>query len=310
VYKMSAPQLPDKAVLGPGFEIGNDPSLSFFFDDDRGNVIDVQSVANANDWNLQSVLCLPTQMTLYGLGLDLDGAPRIFDCAQKQAKDEYYQLKKDATSIAKDINVPHGIGTGITREIIQKIIAKETEPEPKRTGLYFFDFDMLLSQFNGLDFPIIDVLPTQEWFEQYAKYLFSDTIDEEPEDGRLTLLKRMFQVIGPERIYIITANPYAGADFTLGTGRVVPWFVDKFIGLLQVLLPSFIPTHLVYANTKVQSKSTKIMQILESRPKGGARLKTRKTKRTKSKVRKTRSRTRSKTSRRSRCSRKKSRRLS
>ena len=302
---MSAPQLPDKAVLGPGFEIGNDPSLSLFFDDDRGNVIDVQRVANENDWNLKSVLCLPTQMTLYGV----DGEPRIFDCAQQQDKDDYYTLKKNDTTIAKDINVPHGIGTGITREIIQKIIAKETEPEPKRTGLYFFDFDMLLSQFNGLDFPIIDVLPTQEWFEQYAKYLFSDTIDEEPEDGRLTLLKRMFQVIGPERIYIITANPYAGADFTLGTGRVVPWFVDKFIGLLQVLLPSFIPTHLVYANTKVQSKSTKIMQILESRPKGGAR-KTRRTrsnaKRTKSKTR----RTRSKTSRRSRCSRKKSRRLS
>ena len=312
---MSAPLPPlrPRAMYGSEFVFPTDPSTHLFFDDDRGNVNDVQGVANNLDynWNLSSVLCLPTHMTLYGLG----GGPRNFDCAKQQDKDEYYTLKKnDSISIAKDIADPYDIGTGITREIIQKIIEKETEPEPKRTGRYFFDFDMLLSQFNGgMKCPEkgADANPAPEWVGQYAKYLFSDCIGAEPENGRLNLFKTMFEAIGPERIYIITANPYASTTYILpSSGRVVTWCFDIFVRLLQVLLPSFIPIHLVYANIKVQSKSTKIRYILDSRLKGGARSKARKTKRTKSKtrktrskairIRKTRSRTRSKASRRSR----------
>ena len=309
---MSAPLPPlrPRAMYGSEFVFPTDPSTHLFFDDDRGNVIDVQGVANNLDynWNLSSVLCLPTQMTLYGLG----GGPRNFDCANK---DEYYTLKKEDATIAnaaENINKPHEIGTGITPTIIQQIIANETEPEPKRTGLYFFDFDKLLSQFNGLDFlPTMD-LPSPEWVEQYAKYLFSDYIGSETDSSRLNLLKRMFQVIGPKRIYVITANGYANSSFEI-KGREVSWYFQKFVRLLQVLLPSFIPIHLVYANIKVQSKSTKIRYILDSRLKGGARSKARKTKRTKSKTRKTRSKarkTRSKTSRRSHRNRKKTSRVS
>ena len=315
---MSAPLPPlrPRAMYGSEFVFPTDPSTHLFFDDDPNNVNDVQGVANNLDynWNLSSVLCLPTQMTLYGLG----GGPRNFDCAKQQDKDEYYTLKKnDSISIAKDIADPYDIGTGITREIIQKIIENETEPEPKRTGLYFFDFDMLMSQFNGgMKCPEkgSDANPAPEWVEQYAKYLFSDCIGAEPENGRLNLFKTMFEAIGPERIYIITANPYASTTYILpSSGRVVTWCFDIFVRLLQVLLPSFIPIHLVYANIKVQSKSTKIRYILDSRLKGGARSKARKTKRTKSKTRKTRSKarkTRSKTSRRSHRNRKKTSRVS
>ena len=193
--------------------------------------LDVQSVANNPDynWNISSILCLPTQMTLYGLG----GEPRNFDCAKQQDKDEYYTLKKEDATIAnaaENINEPREIGTGITPTIIQQIIANETEPDPKRTGLYFFDFDKLLSQFNGLDFlPTMD-LPSLEWFEQYAKYLFSDYIGSETDSSRLNLLKRMFQVIGPERIYVITANGYANPSFEM-KGRVVSWYFQKFVTL-------------------------------------------------------------------------------
>jgi hypothetical protein len=308
---MSESEHTESAGLGSEFVFPIDPSTHLFFDDQQGNIDDVENMTDDNELNLFSVWCLSTYMTLYIPG----DKPQYFDC-EKQ-KDKYHEIKRTDAPL---VFVPgsthkiHEIGTGITTDIIQQIIANE----PKRTGLYFFDFDMLLSQFGGLKFPENPESVTEEWLEQYAKYLFSDYIGAEPENGRLNLLKRMFQVIGPDRIYIITANPYASTTYALSSGRNVTWYFEIFVRLLQVLLPSFIPTHLVYANTKVQSKSTKIMQILESRPKGGARLKTRKTKRTKSKARKTRSKARrtkrtkskAKTSRRSRCSRKKTSRVS
>jgi len=167
---------------------------------------------------------------------------------------------------------------------------------------------MLLSQFGGLDFPKNPESVTEEWLEQYAKYLFSDYIGPEPENGRLNLLKRMFEAIGSERIYIITANPFAGKNYTLATGRVMnpnP-YLFVFVGLLRVLLPSFVPEHLVCTVGLHKSAAIRsILESLESRPKGGARRtrsKARKTRRTRSKAR----RTKSKAKRTNRCSRNKS----
>ena len=293
----------ESAGLEEDFVFPIDPLTHLFFDDQYENITDVENMTDANELNLFSVWCFPTYMTLYSPG----GEPQKFDCEKQQDINEYNEIKRTDVFVPGSTHKIHKIGTGMTRETIQQIIAKETG-EPKRTGLYFFDFDMLLSQFGGLKFPENPESVTEEWLEQYAKYLFSDYIGAEPENGRLNLLKRMFQVIGPDRIYIITANPYASTNYTLSSGRVVDWQFQKFVRLLQVLLPSFIPNHLVYANIKVQSKSTKIMQILNSRPMGGARSKARRTKRTKSKARKTR--TRSKTSRRSRRNRKKTSRVS
>ena len=314
---MSAPQLPEPVVLdsdesdeefpenvilGSEFDINAiDPSTHLFFDDHPYNISPVQYMANKKKLNLKSVWCLPTLMTLYGI----EGEPRIFDCANQEEKDAYYKLKLTAAaSFVRDVprSAPRKIGTGITGEIIQQIIAKEREQT--RQGVYFFDFDMLLSQFNELAFPEIDDLPTTpEWFEQYAKYLFSDYIGVEPPKGRLNLLKSMFGAIGPDRIYIITAN---GTATDTNPQRI------NFIKLIKVLLPTFIPDHLRYG----RRKSDVIVDILESesRPNGGARSTTRKTmskarksRRTRSKARKTMTRARrtKMITKSNRCSRKK-----
>jgi hypothetical protein len=284
------------AIYGPQFEsLQITDSINLFFDDQSTNVVDVQRVANENDWNLKSVLCLPDNITLYGTGTGATGKTTL-NCFK--GKTTYGQLKKLDPGFAEDFKArlasSYEIGTGITREIIQKIIENETEPEPKRTGLYFFDFDMLLNQFGGLNFPENPAEATPEWLEQYAKYIFSDHIGLEPEGGRLNLLKRMFEAIGPDRIYVITANPYAGAQFTNDKGRVLnpnP-YLDVFIKLLQVLLPSFVPDHLVC--TAGKKKSAAIMVIMDARASRGgsksrrkSKTKTRKT-RTRSKARKTR----------------------
>jgi hypothetical protein len=315
MYKMSAPQLPEPVVLdsdesdeelpenvilGSEFDINAiDPSTHLFFDDHPYNIIPVQDMANEKELNLKSVWCLPTLMTLYGI----EGGPQFFDCANQEKKDAYYKLKLTAAaSFVRDVprSTPRKIGTGITGEIIQQIIAKEREQT--RQGVYFFDFDMLLSQFNE-SFPEIDDLPTPEWFEQYAKYLFSDYIGVEPPKGRLNLLKSMFGAIGPDRIYIITAN---------GTANVTNPQRINFIELIKVLLPTFIPDHLRFG----RRKSDVIADILESesRPNGGARSTTRKTmskarksRRTRSKARKTMTRARrtKMITKSNRCSRKK-----
>jgi hypothetical protein len=315
MYKMSAPQLPETVVLdfdesdeelpenvilGSDFDINAiDPSTHLFFDDHPYNIIPVQDMANYKELDLKSVWCLPTRMTLYGI----DGVPKFFDCANQEEKDAYYKLKSTAAaSVVIDVprSTPRKIGTGITGEIIRQIIAKEIKQT--RQGVYFFDFDMLLSQFNELAFPEIDDLPTPEWFEQYAKYLFSDYIGVEPLEGRLNLLKSMFRAIDPERIYIITAN---------GTANDTNPKRTNFIKLIKVLLPIFIPDNLRFG----RHKSDVIADILESRSKGGARSKARRIRKTRSKARKTRSKARKTRSnarmtkmitKSNRCSRKKS----
>jgi hypothetical protein len=158
---------------------------------------------------------------------------------------------------------------------------------------------MLLSQFGGLNFTENPENFPDELLEQYAKYLFSDYVGLEPETGRLNLLKSMFEAIGPERIYIITANSCADTQN--------PLLRIKFVKLIQVLLRSFDPTHLIYASAVI-TKQGVIIPILydfADRHRGGARSKARKTRskarKTRSKARKTRSK--AKTSRRSRRSR-------
>jgi hypothetical protein len=305
MYKMSAPRLPDGVVLGSDFESTPiDPSTDLFIDDQPTNVVDVQHVANENKWNLKSVLCLPDNITLHGIGTTGKTTLKCFNgkitySQLKQTDREFTdEFKRFLPARAHDI---HDIGTGITPTIIRKII--ENERASQRTGLYFFDFDMLLSQFGGLKFPENPESVTEEWLKQYAKYLFSDCIGPEPPEGRLNQLTLMFQVIGPARIHVITANPYAGAQFTNDAGRVrnPNPYLDVFIKLLQVLLPSFVPDHLVCSAGK--KKSTEIMLIMDARAsRGGSKSRRksktniRKTKRTKSKARKTR--TKAKTSRR------------
>lgn len=263
--------IPERAMYGPEFNISLPaitPSTNLFFDDDYNNIIDVQTIANDNDLDLISTWCLPTDMILHSS----DSAKMSFNCETQ--KDEYTDLKKNDTTFTKDFKEnlqpfqPAAIGTGITPTIIRQII--ENEQQNKCTRLYFFDFDMLLSQFNGMNFPENQEDATDEWLQQYAKYLFSDYIVPEPESGRLNLLKSMFKTIGENRIYIITANGYASKNYTLKTNRVVNWYFYIFVRLLQVLLPSFMPEHLVCTASMKKSQS---ISRLTPTSRGGARTK-------------------------------------
>jgi hypothetical protein len=298
---MTAARLPDGAMYAQLFNITTIPSSThLFFDDQLANILDVQNVANQHDWNLQSTCCSPTHIELY----DDTGRMTSFDCVRQ--KEEYVALKNNDTPFLL-LEPPEFIGPGITPTIIRQIIANEP-PQNKRTGLYFFDFDMLLSQFSGLDF-LEPTKVTKEWLEQYAKYLFSDHIGVEPPECRLNLLKVMFEAIGPERAYIITANPYAGKQFTNNFGRLQTPnpYLDVFIHLIQVLMPSFIPLHLVCSSGR--NKSDRIREILEKlSAKGGARSKTRSKARSKTRSNaRSKANTRSKSKTRSRSTRRKRR---
>lgn len=261
--------IPEPAMYGPTFNMSAiTPSTNLFFDDDYNNIIDVQTIANDNDLDLISTWCLPTRMILH----DDSGEMPHLNCAKQ--KDDYTALKKNDASFTEDFKKyletvqPAAIGTGITPTIIRQII--ENEQTNKCTRLYFFDFDMLLSQFNGMNFPEKPEDATDEWLQQYAKYLFSDYIVAEPESGRLNLLKSMFETIGPERIYIITANGYASESYTLKSRRVVSWYFNIFVRLLQVLLHSFKSEHLVC--TTSMKKSTPISRLTPT-SRGGAKTK-------------------------------------
>ena len=269
--------IPERAMYGPKFDMSAiNPSTNLFFDDDYDNIFDVQTIANQNNLDIISTWCLPTRMILH----NASGEMPPLNCARQ--KDEYTALKKNDTTFTEDFKQylqpvqPAAIGTGITPMIIRQII--ENEQQKKCTRLYFFDFDMLLSQFNGMDFPGKPEDATDEWLQQYAKYLFSDYIVVEPESGRLNLLKSMFATIGPERIYIITANGYASKSYQLATGRLVDWYFYIFVRLLQVLLPSFKSDHLVC--TASMKKSQSISRLTPS-SRGGARAKSRTKSRTK-----------------------------
>jgi len=277
-----------RAMHGSAFAFPSDHSTHLFFDDQRPNINDVQCVSRDNGWNLSSVWCLPDIIKLH----DETGQTTSFDCARQ--KDEYI-ARKMTDPVAENFRAfaeefrSFSVGTGITREIIENII--ENEEARRRTGLYFFDFDMLLSQFSGLNFPENPYSVSDKWLAQYAKYIFSDYIGVEPECGRLNLLKRMFAAIGPDRIYVITANPGAEENPKI-PGRII------FIKLIQVLLPSFTPAHLVYAGS---NKSVAIYDFVSTLAGGGAR--TRRTRRIK--ARRTKRKTKA-----NRRSHKKSRRLS
>lgn len=286
----------ERAMYGPKFDMSAiDLSTNLFFDDDYNNIVDVQTVANQNELNLVSTWCLPTRMILYN---DSGEMPPL-NCARQ--KDEYTALKKNDTTFTEDFKQylgpvqPAAIGNGLTPAIISEII--QNEEKQTCTRLYFFDFDMLLSQFNGMDFPGNPEDATDLWLQQYAKYLFSDYIVAEPESGRLNLLKRMFIMIGPKRIYIITANGYANKQYTAESGRVInpSPYLSIFVKLLQVLLPSFIPDHLVCTSSMKKSQS---ISRLTPNSRGGASTKSRTRSRTKSMSR-TKSRTKSRTRTRS-----------
>jgi hypothetical protein len=254
---------PDGIIFSVDFDIEYGkvpPDASVFFDDYKENIREVQEHVNENRLNLRSVYCPPGPIAWY----DENGRPF-------NSVDDYRSLKSRDVSFSDDfrrfieknkIEVGNGLTPGMIRQIIKYEYKYKYKYKYKSDRIYFFDFDMVLNQLSGLDFSFLSI-PDDEYslLKQYAKYIFSDHIGREPPGGRLTLLQTMFRTIGPERIYVITSNGFANIDSD---------YLPYFIAILQILLPNFIPSHLVCTNPKNQpplynKKSAAIIDILNER---------------------------------------------
>ena len=132
-----------------GFDISLIPkSTHLFFDDDYGNITDVQDAANQLNHAMMSVWCPPSTVELHDAGTVI-----TFNCLNDDDKTRYNEFKKNDPAFStrddfKQLKILP-IGAGITPRIIQQIIADETSPE-KPTRLYFFDFDIYMKFVNFL----------------------------------------------------------------------------------------------------------------------------------------------------------------
>jgi hypothetical protein len=263
--------LPVGSIPVTQFNSSKVPNYHFFFDDDEGNIEDVRNAAIDRGVQLHSVHCPPGPIVLH----DVEGRPMTIT----NDPAEYILLKSQDTSFSHDFrkflktHTEKRIGNSMTPDMIRQIIAHE-ETSREFKPVYFFDFDMLLSQINGLTFGFFNVIndDAESLLKQYAKYLFSDHIGAEPASGgRLMLLQTMFETIGADRIYVVTSNPFANEQIRKKNGEMGPNPVLKhFIGILQLLLSTFIPTHLVCTNSTNEEplynkKSDAIMDVLKYR---------------------------------------------
>lgn len=278
---------PPGIIFSCDFNIDELPAdASIFFDDLSSNIIDVQENVNKAGLNLRSVYCPspphPDAQRIVWYNTTTHRNGFTFE------HQRYSQIKVLDDSFSEPfkefingIKTTDNVGPGLTRGMIGGIIAHERITQINKSifntlsRLYFFDFDLVLNQINGLNFSFLTTIPDNEDEEsllwQYAKYLFSDCIGAScgvsgrlDNLDRLKLLQIMFSTIGPERIYVITSNRFANID-----SQNRPYFIK----LLRVLLPSFIETHLVCTHPSNKApfyniKSAAIIDILNSvRPK-------------------------------------------
>lgn len=223
-----------------------DPETHLFFDDDLQYIIEVRDAVTASGIPLVAIECPPGEVELYN---DKDSKVKITP--------ETYSILKSAevkhTLFKEFLHVSHKekeIGNGITIPMIQQIIEFEDSPRNPKERIYFFDFDKLLSQVKSIIFgfgnrkeegSISRLIPA------YAKYIFSDHIGPEPANGRLRLLKTMFEKIGRARVYVVTSNGLAN-DMILNKktgGLDTNPYKRYFVELIRELLPSFDESHLI-----------------------------------------------------------------
>ena len=259
--------------------IGEIPaSMHLFFDDEYDNVRQVADcVAEYNKEHpdpdtqikLESIYCPSGHLTLVaGDG----GKIEITSVAE-------YKTHKINSSVFPNATLrttfesfeDKGVGSGLTPDIIEQIIQFESTHEGN-TRLYFFDFDKLLSHVGRfVFFPIIE--ETAGKAQHYAKFLFSDHVNEETPStgGRLTRLREMFRLIGAERVYVMTFNAVARQS---KPDQPVPLPRRYFMEILQQLLPRIKPENVKLCLTPgpdknpQQNKGKFIVKIIESyRPK-------------------------------------------
>ena len=246
-------------VFLPNFEISKiNSNTNLFFDDSLNHILDVQHRAREINLNIKSIFCYPNKMNeLYIDDIKkeyYDDDEYIFQKTQDVLFDEEFKSFLQNDSLQK-------VGSGLNTTVMNEIIENEKKFSIKRQ--YFFDFDMLLNQFGGLNFGFIkedEELKPQ--LELYAKYLFSNHVSIkggfEPINGRFRTMQKMFKQIGAKRIYVVTSNSFANASSN---------YYQHFIILLREILPSFMVSHLICANDYFEKKkSSAIESIILQQP--------------------------------------------
>lgn len=226
-----------------------------FFDDEQSVLGQVDGYVAYYNHNhpttpieLQTVLCAPGEIELVlsdGVKVPVHS---VADYNKHKIIKEVYTsfTLRDTFDKFKD----NGIGSGLTIPLIDQIIEFE-KGDSIKTRLYFFDFDKLLSQVGSLSFISPDAEQTTRYISQYAHFLFSDHVQIETpssgEAGRLTRLKEMFRLIGPERVFIATFN---GAARNSKTDPKIILNRELFMRILQELLPNIKSEHVKHCNVK------------------------------------------------------------
>jgi hypothetical protein len=193
-----------------------------------------------------AIECPPGELELYNdKGSKVKITPETYTRVKSaEVKDRHFR------DFLLDTHKETELGNGITIPMIQQIIEFEDTPGVPKERIYFFDFDKLLSQVKSITFAfgnrkeegsISRLIPA------YAKYIFSDHIGPEPANGRLTLLKTMFEKIGPARVYVVTSNGLANDRILNKKTEVLDTNPYKryFVELIRELLPSFDESHLI-----------------------------------------------------------------
>jgi hypothetical protein len=262
------------------------PDVHLFFDDDPVNIRSVnKAVSEYNKKHtetpilLRSIHCPPKNLSLKSN----DGTTDVM-----VTDISHYNELKTSTELLDDklkgniLTYPNkGCGKGLTLEMIEQIIEFESIPEQSKVRKYLFDFDGLISQVQGITF-FPRIAETGPHIPGYATYLFSDHIGQEPEResgrGRFNQLKLMFELIGRERVYIITNNDSA----RISKSNPVPGR-PYFVQLVKELLPDFIDIHLkktMMDEHKLPDKGLTIVTLLGHKSsEGGKRYNSRKTNR-------------------------------
>ena len=266
--------LPEGQITSANFDINSlPPNNHIFFDDDVKFIVEANKLAT-DGIPITTVLCPDTGPIIYKIDNTLvtlnpqDSSAYIREKSAGITGDADGRFKgyiaKKLDSVAATPKAINAFGAGLTTGMIQNIIAFEGEQSERPfKKIYFFDFDKVLNQTASI---AIDQSEVANHLGSYAKYIFSNYVGDEPADGRLTLLREMFRLIGIDRIYIITSNPIASR-------YTKPLYRGVFCSLLQQLLDAPVAVwdkHLISTYSKnasgYTSKGVAIRAIISQQP--------------------------------------------
>lgn len=248
-----------------------DSSTHLFFDDKHNYIMDVSNSATAAGLPLVAIECPPCEVVLYD-----ETGHKIKTVAEKFSSIKSRGFEGEFGNFLREHNTETEVGNGITIPMIQQIIEFEDLPTNPKERIYFFDCDKLLSYIRSVSFEFGVFAPEgdiSKLIPAYAKYVFSDHIGPEPPNGRLMLLRKMFEKIGADRVYIITSNYMANDQILNDETNTFGPNPDKkhFVELMRELLPSFDETHITCTFYENQSpplfnhKGEAIVHILTER---------------------------------------------